>query len=211
MFVTLKVQPGYMGWMLDTFNVQPVFVGWMFGDVGYTQSPACVCGLDVWRCLSHSTSSLCLWVECLEMLNTVKVQPVFVGWMFGDVCHTQSPAWVYGLDVRHIQCPACVCGLDVWRCLSHSKSSLCLWVGCLEMLDTVKVQPVFVGWMFGDVCHTQSPAWVYGLDVRHIQCPACVCGLDVWRCWLHSKSSLCLWVGCLEMFVTLNVQPVFVG
>ena len=140
--------------MFVTLNVQSVFVGWMFGDVRHSQCPACVCGLDVWRCLSHSMSSLYLWVGCLEMLDTVNVQPVFVGWMFGDVCHTQ--------------CPVCICGLDVWRCLSHSMSSLYLWVGCLEMLDTVNVQPVFVGWMFGDVCHTQ--------------CPVCICGLDVWRC-----------------------------
>ena len=117
------------------------------------------------------------------MLGTVKVQPVFMGWMFGDVRHSQSPACVYGLDV--------------WRCLSHSKSSLCLWVGCLEMLVTVKVQPVFMGWMFGDVGHSQSPACVYGLDV--------------WRCWSQSKSSLFLWVGCLETLVTVKVQPVFVG
>ena len=140
--------------MFVTLNVLPVFVGWMFGDVRHSQCPACVCGLDVWRYLSHSKSSLCLWVGCLVMLGTVKVQRVFVGWMSGDV--------------RHCQSPACVCGLDVLRCLSHSKSSLCLWVGCLEMFVTVNVQPVFWGWMFGDVRHTQSPA--------------CVCGLDVWRC-----------------------------
>ena len=137
--------------MLFTLKVQPVFVGWMFGDVRHRQSPACVYGLDVWRCWAQSESSLCLWVGCLEMLGTVKVQPVFMGWMFGDVRHSQSPACVYGLDV--------------WRCWAQSESSLCLWVGCLEMLRTVKVQPVFMGWMFGDVGHSQSPACVYGLDV----------------------------------------------
>ena len=85
--------------MLGTDKVQPVFVGWMFGDVRHRQSPACVYGLDVWRCWSQSKSSLCLWVGCLEMLVTDKVQPVFMGWMFGDVRHSQSPACVYGLDV----------------------------------------------------------------------------------------------------------------
>ena len=102
--------------MLGTVKVQPVFMGWMFRDVRHSQSPACVCGLDVLRCSAQSKSSLCLWVGCLEMFVTLKVQPVFVGWMFGDVRHSQSPA--------------CVCGLDVWRCLSHSKSSLGIWVGC---------------------------------------------------------------------------------
>ena len=80
--------------MLGTVKVQPVFMGWMFGDVRHSQSPACVCGLDVLRCLSHSMSSLCLWVGCLVTLVTVNVQPVFVGWMFGDVSYTQSPACV---------------------------------------------------------------------------------------------------------------------
>ena len=102
--------------MFVTLNVQSVFMGWMFGDVGYTQSPSCVCGLDVWRCLSQSKSSLCLWVGCLEMLDTVNVQPVFVGWMFVTLkVQPMFVGWMFG-DVIHTQSPACVCGLDVWRC-----------------------------------------------------------------------------------------------
>ena len=71
----------------------------MFGDVQHSQSPAYVSELDVWRCSAQSKSSLCLWVGCFEMFSTVKVQPVFLNWMFGDVRHSQSPACVYGLDV----------------------------------------------------------------------------------------------------------------
>ena len=48
------------------------------------------------------------------MLGTVKVQHVFVGWMFGDVRHCQCPACVCGLDVCHTLGPTYVCGLDVW-------------------------------------------------------------------------------------------------